>query len=232
MAPRETSGSRGAMSNAGWGAGVHSASAIFTDPPTTPVLKYNGPPLNDWRADRLRRRNPRNQRHKESRDPSVRNHKSVFAEAVEPWTQAVREHSVAFPALGHKRPAILAPGAQAFGVLGFNLRPGQPFPDAETELLQDGIEAVALGREAHCVARDLHRLPRALKRRGKKGLGFFKPVDLPPDKAPQRSADRARLLAPTCVERNIELSLKPALGVVRRLAVAHEDQAMRKFRHG
>jgi hypothetical protein len=72
----------------------------------------------------------------------------------------------------------------------------------------------------------------ALKRRGEKGLRFFKPVDLPPDKAPQRSADRPRLLAPTRVERNIELSLQTALGVVRCLAMAHEDQAMRKFRHG
>ena len=54
-------------------------------------------------------RNSRDQRHKDSSDPSVRNHKRVFAETVEPRTQAVREHGVAFSALGRKGPPILAP---------------------------------------------------------------------------------------------------------------------------
>ena len=88
-----------------------------------------------------------------------------------------------------------------------------------------------MGVKSHRVARDLHRLPRPLEGRGEKGLGLIKPVDLAPEKAPQRSADRARLLAPTCVERRVELSLQAVLGVVRRLAVAHEDKAMRKVRH-
>ncbi len=65
----------------------------------------------------------------------------------------------------------------------------------------------------------------------KKALGLIKTVDLASDKTPQRSADRARLLAPTRVERNVELSLQAVLGVIGRLAVAHEDEAMRKFRH-
>jgi hypothetical protein len=90
---------------------------------------------------------------------------------------------------------------------------------------------VALGFKSHCVARNLHCLPRTHEGRSEKRLGLIKAVDLAPDKAPQRSADRARLLAPTRVERNVELSLQAILGVVRRLAVAHEDKAMRKFRH-
>src|ERR1700721_3134364 len=106
------------------------------DPTTTPVLKYDRPPLNDWRAERLLLRNPRNKRHKDTRDPAMRSHKCVFAEAVEPRTQAVREQGVAFSALGHKGPPILAPRPEGFGVFNFNLRPGQPFPDAETKLFQ------------------------------------------------------------------------------------------------
>jgi hypothetical protein len=74
-------------------------------------------------------------------------------------------------------------------------------------------------------------IPRALEGRSEKGLGLIKPVDLASNKAPQRSADRARLLAPTRVERNVELPLQTVLGVICRLTVAHEDKAMRKFRH-
>jgi hypothetical protein len=87
------------------------------------------------------------------------------------------------------------------------------------------------GRQSHRLASDLHRLPRSLERRGEKRLIRLKLVDLGPDQAPQRSADRPGLLAPTRVERRVELSLQAVLGVISRLAVAHEDKAMRKLRH-
>src|SRR5580704_16588647 len=90
---------------------------------------------------------------------------------------------------------------------------------------------ITLGFKSHCVARNLHCLPRTHERRSEKGLSLIKAVDFASNKAPQRSADRACLLAPTRVERNVTLSLQPVLGVISRLTMAHEDKAMRKLRH-
>ena len=76
-----------------------------------------------------------------------------------------------------------------------------------------------------------YRLPRALERRSDESPRCLQCLDLGPDSSAERLTDGARLLTPTRVEGNVELSLQPILGVIRRLAVAHEDEAMRKFRH-
>src|SRR5580698_1360276 len=206
-------------------------SQYLPDPTKAPVLKYDCPPLYDWRTDRLRRRNSRDQRHKDTRNAAVRNHERVFVQAAEPRTQALCQHSVAFSALGHKRPSVLAARTQSFGIFDFDLRPGQPFPDAEAELLQDRVEAITLGRQTHRVARDFHCLPRALEGRREKLPGLIKLVDLMPEKDAQRSADCARLVPPARVEWDVALSLQAVFGVVGRFAMAHEDNAMRKIQH-
>ena len=205
--------------------------ARLRDPAAFAILEAESPPLGDRRVGRLRRRDACDQRHQRPRHAAVRDDERVSGQSAEPGTHALGEHRVALSAGRGKIPFVLFARPEALGIARLDFRPPQAFPGAEAELLQDRIEPVAPRREAHRLARDLHRLPRALERRGDESLRRLQPLDLGGDPRPKRPPDRPRLLAPARVERGVALSLKPVLGVVRRLAVAQEDEAMGERRH-
>ena len=160
--------------------------------------------------------------------PPCETTKASPLERREPGAQALDQHRVAFAARRNEVPFVGAARRHALRVARPDLRPGEPLPVAEGDLHQRRVEAIALRRQVHRRANDLHRLARALERRSDEGAGRLEPVDLGPDAGAQRPPDRARLIAPARVERNVALALQPVLGVVGRLAVAHENDPMRK----
>src|ERR1700722_12690369 len=113
----------------------------------------------------------------------MREDEGVSGQCIQPRTHARGQHSIALPAPRREIPPVPLTRLKVTPVSPLDFPPGRALPNSEAELLQDRVQPIATRRQSHRISRDFHRFPRALERRGKKGLSLIKSVDLPPDKA-------------------------------------------------
>src|SRR3954447_10146424 len=125
-------------------------------PAVAAFMEDEHPALPNVDPRRLVRRDVAANREENARHPAMRDHDAVPAKVVQKRAEALAEGRVALAAGRREAPLVGFAGAAAPGLAGGGacgmavpaLLPGQPFPVAEGDLLEPGIEPIAGRRRA------------------------------------------------------------------------------------
>ena len=194
------------------------------------VVEHERAALNDRRVGGGLAGNAGEKGHQRARDAAVRDDEGVGGERGEPRPPPAPPASRSFRRAAEARTSICRPGAPSPPSGSRASTSGQVRPSQSPNVIsfkagrRDNASAAGPSRaRASSIVSRARSSGEATKAWAASSL-----IDFVADGALERPADRARLIAAARVERDVALALQPVLGVVRRFAVAHENETMRE----